>query len=177
MKQWRESLPVQPFQGLRSESTDIACGLHIFPMEFLFRNRWQCEMKNRRQILKLVTNEKNCAALPYCKVYLALKLTWFCNMGSFVRQNDSYCPTREPILQSKRGYFKMKESLFCVKVNVSASYHSSKTLSTSRIQLSTMASVGIRQSPRGDRLTLPTLGPSGRQLRLNCWEKNRQKNV
>ena len=30
-----------------------------------------------------------------------------------------------------------------------------------------MASLGIRQSPRGDRLTLPTFGPSGIQERLN----------
>ena len=35
------------------------------------------------------------------------------------------------------------------------------------------ASLGIRQSPRGLRLTLPTLGPSGIQLRLNCWAKKR----
>ena len=26
----------------------------------------------------------------------------------------------------------------------------------------------------GERVTLPILGPSGRQLRLNCWAKNRQ---
>ena len=36
------------------------------------------------------------------------------------------------------------------------------------------ASLGIRQSPRGDRVTEPTLGPSGRQERLNCWVKNRR---
>ena len=36
------------------------------------------------------------------------------------------------------------------------------------------ASDGIRQSPRGDRATEPTLGPSARQLRLNCWEKKRR---
>lgn len=36
------------------------------------------------------------------------------------------------------------------------------------------ASLGIRQSPRGERVTLPTLGPSGRQERLNCWIKNRR---
>ena len=29
-------------------------------------------------------------------------------------------------------------------------------------------SLGIRQSPRGDRQTEPTLTPSGRQDRLNC---------
>ena len=34
------------------------------------------------------------------------------------------------------------------------------------------ASEGIRQSPRGERLTEPTFGPSGMQERLNCWEKN-----
>ena len=33
---------------------------------------------------------------------------------------------------------------------------------------SAAASLGIRQSPRGLRLMLPTFGPSGRQLRLNC---------
>ena len=30
------------------------------------------------------------------------------------------------------------------------------------------ASLGMRQSPLGDKLTEPTLGPSGMQLRLNC---------
>ena len=35
------------------------------------------------------------------------------------------------------------------------------------------ASEGIRQSPRGDRLTVPTLGPSGMHDRLYCWRKNR----
>ena len=32
-----------------------------------------------------------------------------------------------------------------------------------------VASSGIRQSPRGERLTLPTFGPGGRVERLNCW--------
>ena len=36
------------------------------------------------------------------------------------------------------------------------------------------ASLGIRQSPLGERVTLPTFGASGRQERLNCWEKNRR---
>lgn len=39
------------------------------------------------------------------------------------------------------------------------------------------ASLGIRQSPRGERLMEPTFGPSGRQERLNCWLKNRRQNV
>lgn len=31
-----------------------------------------------------------------------------------------------------------------------------------------LASLGIRQSPRGLKETDPTLGPSGKQERLNC---------
>ena len=46
--------------------------------------------------------------------------------------------------------------------------------STSSIQRAETASEGILQSPRGERLTLPTLGPSGTQERLNCWEKKRR---
>ena len=40
-----------------------------------------------------------------------------------------------------------------------------------------LASLGMRQSPRGERLTLPTLGPSGMHERLNCWLKKRRVNV
>lgn len=36
----------------------------------------------------------------------------------------------------------------------------------------TQASEGIRQSPRGESVTLPTFGPSGRQERLYCCAKN-----
>lgn len=36
------------------------------------------------------------------------------------------------------------------------------------------ASLGMRQSPRGDSATEPTFTPSGRQLRLNCWLKKRR---
>ena len=36
------------------------------------------------------------------------------------------------------------------------------------------ASLGILQSPRGERVTEPTFGPSGRQERLNCWAKKRR---
>ena len=35
------------------------------------------------------------------------------------------------------------------------------------------ASLGMRQSPRGERLTEPTLGPSGMQDRLNWLAKKR----
>lgn len=47
--------------------------------------------------------------------------------------------------------------------------------SHSLIQRADEASEGIRQSPRGDRHTEPTLGPSGRHDRLNCWAKKRRK--
>ena len=40
--------------------------------------------------------------------------------------------------------------------------------STSSSQILPLASLGIRQSPRGLRQTEPTFTPSGRQLRLNC---------
>ena len=36
------------------------------------------------------------------------------------------------------------------------------------------ASLGMRQSPRGLSVTEPIFGPSGRQLRLNCWAKKRR---
>ena len=46
--------------------------------------------------------------------------------------------------------------------------------STSCSQAAAEASEGMRQSPRGERVTEPTLGPSGRQERLNCWAKKRR---
>lgn len=49
--------------------------------------------------------------------------------------------------------------------------------SRSASQSALLASLGMRQSPRGERLTEPTLGPSGRQLRLNCWVKKRRQKV
>ena len=61
------------------------------------------------------------------------------------------------------------EGFLCHAVGL-LSYNPSSSSSHSRAA----ASEGIRQSPRGDRATLPTLGPSGRQERLNCWAKNRQ---
>ena len=38
-------------------------------------------------------------------------------------------------------------------------------------------SLGMRQSPRGDRETLPCAARPAMHDRLNCWEKNRRKNV
>src|SRR5262249_4576693 len=44
-------------------------------------------------------------------------------------------------------------------------------------QRTAWASLGMRQSPRGDRLIEPTLGPSGKQERLNWLPKNRRTNI
>lgn len=41
-------------------------------------------------------------------------------------------------------------------------------LSKSLSQTVATASLGIRQSPRGDKFIDPTFGPSGIQERLNC---------
>ena len=56
--------------------------------------------------------------------------------------------------------------------NYSPQFH--LNLSTSPSHTAACASLGIRQSPRGDRDTVPIFGPSGRQFRLNCWEKKRR---
>ena len=39
------------------------------------------------------------------------------------------------------------------------------------------ASEGMHHPPRGERLMLPTAGPSGMHERLNCWLKKRRMNV
>ena len=54
---------------------------------------------------------------------------------------------------------------------------STYSLSHSSSHILAVASLGIRQSPRGLRLTLPTFGPSGRHERLNCWAKKRRRNT
>ena len=50
-------------------------------------------------------------------------------------------------------------------------------LSISFSQTLAEASLGIRQSPRGESVTVPTFGPSGRHDRLNCCAKNRRQKV
>src|SRR6476620_9636090 len=53
--------------------------------------------------------------------------------------------------------------------------HSSPPTASSHTRAA--ASDGIRQSPRGDTLTEPTFGPSGRHDRLNWLAKNRRRNT
>ena len=60
------------------------------------------------------------------------------------------------------------------KLSYTQIYH---IFSASCIHIAAIASEGMRQSPRGLKLTLPTLGPSGKQERLNCWLKKRRTNT
>ena len=64
------------------------------------------------------------------------------------------------------------------KAVLAAAIHSLRlffySFSKSASQTAAEASDGIRQSPRGESVTDPTLGPSGKQLRLNCWAKKRR---
>ena len=54
-------------------------------------------------------------------------------------------------------------------------YDLARSACTSASHASADASEGILQSPRGERATEPTFGPSGRQERLNCWAKKRRR--
>ena len=63
----------------------------------------------------------------------------------------------------------------CDSFHVSVLFYFS--FSTASSHTAADASEGIRQSPRGERETLPTFGPSGRAERLNCWAKKRRKKV
>ena len=47
--------------------------------------------------------------------------------------------------------------------------------SAQRSQSASSASLGMRQSPRGDRLIVPTFGPSGKQEGLNWLAKTRRR--
>ena len=63
---------------------------------------------------------------------------------------------------------------WCKKTGVKLTPVFIYSFSTSSSQMRPAASLGIRQSPRGPRLILPTFTPSGIQLRFKCWVKNRR---
>lgn len=52
-----------------------------------------------------------------------------------------------------------------------------QSVSTSASHAAADASEGILQSPLGESVTDPTLGPSGEQERLNCCAKKRRRKV
>src|SRR5207245_5769669 len=66
-----------------------------------------------------------------------------------------------------------------VQINADTMWRASTRVyhSSSASQADLDASDGMRQSPRGDRLTEPTLGPSGDIERLYCWSKKRVTNT
>ena len=64
--------------------------------------------------------------------------------------------------------------LYSCLLSADLNYFSLRTEYKSASHMFLLASLGIRQSPRGDRETEPTFGPSGRQERLNCWAKKRR---
>ena len=86
--------------------------------------------------------------------------------------------------QSSRGPYSMSVRCKCRYLQASLHLHPLRTkkrpclraqpfyTSKSSNQSAADASDGIRQSPLGDSDTEPTLGPSGRQLLLNCCVKN-----
>ena len=65
----------------------------------------------------------------------------------------------------KRLYGLLSFKLQTFKLQAADIYASSSASSES--QTSAQASLAIRKSPLGERATLPTLGPSGKQERLN----------
>ena len=76
-------------------------------------------------------------------------------------------PDHALLIAKKRSLTASRSTIFLL----SAAY---SRVSSSAIQRADEASLGICQSPRGDSETEPTLGPSGRQDRLNCWIKKRR---
>lgn len=60
----------------------------------------------------------------------------------------------------RREFFDDLRYIFYFKFSISSSQRADE------------ASEGMRQSPRGERVTVPIFGPSGRHERLNCCEKN-----
>ena len=86
----------------------------------------------------------------------------------FPPDGENYARSLAPPLPTARGAAGPRRKA----TGSSVPDHSS--VSSSACHSAAEASLGIRQSPRGDRAAVPTLGPSGTQLRLNCWEKNRR---
>lgn len=66
----------------------------------------------------------------------------------------------------------MYEPLFIPSSIITSRNYKAQSLLTSSSHSAAEASLGILQSPRGESVTEPTFTPSGRQLRLNCCEKN-----
>ena len=107
------------------------------------------------------------------------------NRSPFSRPKQPFCnliaallhANRSPFATRKRSGVNAKEKRTWNPISslpVSKADHAVYNDSHCLTHRALTASLGMRQSPRGLRLTLLTLGPSGRQERLNCWLKKRR---
>ena len=81
-------------------------------------------------------------------------------------------PLMEPCLDELTAKVIDNQGLENISYSTESRYTSILLLNAISQSLSAHASDGILRSPLGDSATLPTLGPSGRQERLNCCAKN-----
>ena len=121
-----------------------------------------------------IRNKKNQVLDRLCSVLSCIH----CFQSLFIFQLAS-CKTKwhtQPIQDKKERSFYLGNNLTHIKTPLEdkAIIYS---LSHWSSHIWAVASLGMRQSPRGLRLTLPTLGPSGRHERLNCCVKKRRINT
>jgi hypothetical protein len=77
-----------------------------------------------------------------------------------------------------RSFFAARPSCSFFREHFQPICHLSRSYSEiQRSHSDASASLGMRQSPRGDRLIEPTFGPSGKHERLNWFEKKRRMNT
>src|SRR5262245_36105225 len=81
------------------------------------------------------------------------------------------------VVRAMRGRAKPPAHLATLIETVESSGTEAYGVSVQRSHRAATASLGMRQSPRGDRLMLPTFGPSGTQERLNWLAKKRRMNT
>ena len=101
--------------------------------------------------------------------------------GGWRQAKTGACIPSDPEYRPQRGVYSfsfiranISSSFFHMAITALPSLYYSVIFSSSAIHKALQASLGMRQSPRGDSVTDPTFGPSGRQLRLNCWAKKRR---
>ena len=104
----------------------------------------------------------NCWFQPLTQTSLTVSTVAFpLNCGAKVHDYFYTAKFFAVFLHNKEFYYLFTESYYYTVLYI-------VRLSHSFCHTAEDASEGIRQSPRGDRLTLPTFGPSGRHERLNC---------
>ena len=97
--------------------------------------------------------------IPYLRLFFAEELWTLYMVTDGLRSSES-----------------VRKCFVCRRL-LSAAYSFSEARSRLRSHSALSASLGMRQSPRGERLTEPTLGPSGSADLLNCWLKKRRTKI